>query len=63
MKQTLKDIGIEFLEPIIIHCDNTSIVSISKNCVLHFKTKHISIKYHVLREKVAEKEFIIEYMM
>ena len=52
MKQMLKDIRIEFEEPIIIYCDNTSIVSMSKNPILHSKTKHISIKYHVLREKV-----------
>ena len=58
----LKDIGIEFSEPVIIHCDNTSIVSMSKNLVLHSRTKHISIKYHVLREKVAEKEIRLVYV-
>ena len=51
MKQRLKDIGIEFTEPIIINCDNISIVSMSRNLVLHSKTNHISIKYHILREK------------
>ena len=34
----------------------------SKNLVLHSKTKHITIKYHVLREKVAEKEIRLEYV-
>ena len=58
----LKDIGITFEEPVIIYCDNTSIVSMSKNHVLHYKTKHISIKYHVLREKVVEKEIRLEYV-
>ena len=58
----LKDIVIEYLEPVIIHCDNTSTMSMSKNPVLHSKTKHISIKYHVLREKVAEKEIRLEYV-
>ena len=58
----LKDIGITFEEPIIIYCDNTSIVSMSKNPILHSKTKHIAIKYHVLREKVAEKKIRLEYI-
>ena len=49
----LKDIGIKFEEPIIIYCDKTSTVSMSKNMVLHTNTKHISIKYHELREKVT----------
>ena len=34
----------------------------SKNHVLHSKTKHISIKYHVLREKAIEKEIRLEYV-
>ena len=56
----LKDIRIEINEPVVIHCDNTSTVNISKNLVLHSETKHISIKYHMLREKVTEKEIILE---
>ena len=58
----LKDIGITFEEPIIIYFDNISIVSMSKNPVLHSKTKNIAIKYHVLREKVVEKQIILEYI-
>ena len=58
----LKDIGVEFIEPIVIHCDNTSTMSMSKNHVLHSNTKYISIKYHVLGEKVAEKEIRLEYV-
>ena len=51
----LKAIGITFEEPVIIYCDNTSTVNMSKNLVLHSKTKHIAIKYHVLKEKFVEK--------
>ena len=42
-------------EPISIKCDKTSAISKSKNPVLHSKTKHIPIKYHFLREQVAQK--------
>ena len=58
----LKDIGIEILEPIIIHYNNKRIVSMSKNLVFYSKTKHMSIKYHVLREKDEEKEIRLEYV-
>jgi hypothetical protein len=50
MKQTLQDIKIVFEEPTIIHCDNTSAISLSKNPVQHSKLKHIPIKYHYLRD-------------
>ena len=62
MKHMMKDIGITFKEAVIIYYDNTSTVNMSKNLVLHSKTKHISIKYHVLREKVAKKEIRLEYV-
>jgi DNA-binding sugar fermentation-stimulating protein len=62
MKQTLKYIQVEYDEAILIYCDNTSAISISKNLVMHSKTKNISIKYHFLWEKVAEKNIIVEYV-
>ena len=62
MKQTLQDMKVGIVEPIYIKCDNTSAISISKNPVLHLKTKHIPIKYHFLREKLAEKRVKMEYV-
>jgi hypothetical protein len=62
MKQTLTDIQVEYDEPIPIYCDNTSTISISKNPVMHSKTKHIPIKYHFLWEQVAEKNIRVEYV-
>ena len=35
MKQTLKDLQVQFGEPIPIFCDNTSAINISKNPVMH----------------------------
>jgi hypothetical protein len=61
MKQTLTDIQVEYDEPIPIYFDNTSAISISKNPVMHSKTKHIPIKYHFLQEQVAEKNIRVEY--
>jgi hypothetical protein len=62
MKQILTDIQVDYDDPIPIYCDNTSVISFSKNPVMHSKTKHIPIKYHFLREQVAEKNIIVEYV-
>lgn len=43
-------------------CDNSSAINISKNPIMHSRTKHIEIKYHFLREKVAKKEVKVEYV-
>jgi len=62
MMQTLQDIHITCTPPISILCDNTSAISISKNPVMHSKTKHIPIKYHFLREQVLEQKVKLEYV-
>ena len=53
MKQTIQDIHVICNEPIPILCDNTSSISISKNPIMHSKTKHIPIKFHFVREQVT----------
>jgi hypothetical protein len=62
MKQTLIDIQVEYDEPIRFYFDNTISISISKNLMMHSKTKHIPIKYHFLWEQVAEKNIRVEYV-
>lgn len=53
---------VNFNETISIKCDNTSEIRISKNHVIHSKTKHIPIKYHFLREQVVEQIVKLEYI-
>jgi hypothetical protein len=62
MKQTLEDLQIRYDDPITINCDNTSAISISKNSVMHSKTKHIPIKYHFLRDHATQKLVKIVYV-
>jgi hypothetical protein len=62
MKQILIDMQVEYDELIPIYCVNTSAISISKNPVMHSKTKNIPIKYDFLWEQVAEKNIKVEYV-
>lgn len=62
MKQTLKDIQVDITDPILIWCDNLSAINIEKNPVMHSRTKHISIKYHFLREKFEGQEVKKDYV-
>ena len=62
MKQNLHDIQVTYDESIPIFCDNTSAISVSKNPVMHSKTKHIPIKFHFLREQVLDNVVRLEYV-
>ena len=62
MKQTLQDLQVQLSDPIPIFCDNISAINISKNPIMHSKTKQIPIKYHFVREQVAEKNIKLQYV-
>jgi hypothetical protein len=62
MIQTLADLKVNYTIPITIHYDNTSAISVSKNPVLHSKTKHIPIKYHFLREQFTNRVVQLNYI-
>ena len=62
IKQLLKGVKEEIIEPVILYCDNKSVINISKIPIIHTKTKNIVIKYHYLRELVQDKEVKMEYV-
>jgi hypothetical protein len=48
MRQTLRDYGYKLSK---VHlCDNESAIRMADNPVKHFRTKHIDIRYHFLRD-------------
>ncbi|GJY35139.1 retrovirus-related pol polyprotein from transposon TNT 1-94 [Tanacetum coccineum] len=51
MKQALVDYDIK-LDDIPVLCDNKGAIDLSKNLVLHSRTKHIEIRHHFLRDNV-----------
>ena len=61
IEQLLKGMQ-EITEPMILYCDNTSAINISKNPMMYTKTKNIAIKYHYLRELDQDKEVKMEYV-
>ncbi|GAA0175604.1 transmembrane signal receptor [Lithospermum erythrorhizon] len=50
MKKILAEIGHEQNECTQILCDNSSTIKLSKNPVMHGRSKHIDIKFHFLRD-------------
>ena len=62
MRQTLEYLLVKYEHPIVINCDNTNAINMSKNPIMHSNTKHIPIKYHYLREQVSQKAVKLEYI-
>ncbi|GKB10078.1 retrovirus-related pol polyprotein from transposon TNT 1-94 [Tanacetum coccineum] len=59
MKQALVDYEVK-LNDVPILCDNKGAIDLSKNPVLHSRTKHIEIRHHFLRDNVQKGNISIE---
>ncbi len=49
-------------EPIIIYEDNQSTIMFANNPIQSERTKHIEVKYHYIRERVAEGKIKVKYV-
>ena len=47
---------------ILIKCDNTSAINISKTPIQHSRTKHIEIRHYFIRDHVQNKNVILEFV-
>lgn len=47
--------------PTVIHCDNSSTIKLSKNPVLHGRSKHIDVRYHFLCDLTTKKTIDLVY--
>jgi hypothetical protein len=61
MKTLLSDYGFS-QDNMIINCDNTSAINISKNPIQHSRTKHIDIRHHFLRDLVEFKVVSLSFI-
>lgn len=54
MKRILDKIGKNHDDCIVIRCDNSSTIQLSKNPVFHGRSKHIEVRFHYLRDQTRE---------
>ena len=47
---------------ILIFCDNTSAINITKNPIQHSHTKHIEIRHHFIRDHAFKEDISIEFV-
>ncbi|GAA0159622.1 transmembrane signal receptor [Lithospermum erythrorhizon] len=61
MKKILRELDHSPGSCIHIKCDNSSTIKLSKNPVLHGRSKHIDIRFHFLRNLTKEGKIALEF--
>lgn len=57
----LKDLGISYLPPTILKCDNKAALTIAVNPVLHERTKYVELDCHYVRGQVRSGNNHLQY--
>ena len=50
------------LDRIPIHCDNTSVINLSKNLVQHSRTKYIEVRHHFIRDHIENQDVELRFI-
>lgn len=61
LRRILKEIHCNQVGPTLIYCDNRSAIKLSKNPVLHGRSKHIDVRFHFLRDLTKEEVVELVY--
>lgn len=56
----LVELHIPYLVPTLL-CDNLNVVMLSRNPILHARTKHTELDIHFVQENVATKQLLIQH--
>jgi hypothetical protein len=61
MKEVLNNVEEDYCKCITVFCDNSSSIKLSKNPVLHGRTKHINVRFHFIRDLIKKGEVELVY--
>ncbi|KAJ3488832.1 hypothetical protein NLI96_g2539 [Meripilus lineatus] len=63
LRQLLIEIGVDYLQdtPVTLHVDNKGAIDLAKDNRNNNRTKHIDIRHHFVRERIADGTFILKH--
>ena len=50
------------MKNILIKCDNTSVIYLTKNFIQYSRTKHINIRYHFIRDHINNHDISLDFI-
>ncbi|GAB2282271.1 hypothetical protein Dimus_039531 [Dionaea muscipula] len=62
LRQLMRELEMEQLQPTVVRVDNQSAIAIAKNPVYHDRSKHIDVRFHFLREAIARGDVELAYV-
>lgn len=61
LRRILEALGRNQTHPTTIYCDNSSTIKLSRNAVMHGRSKHIDVRFHFLRDLTRNGTVELQY--
>jgi hypothetical protein len=61
IRRLIRELG-STLDAVTLFGDNQGAISLARNTVFHYRTKHIDVQYHFIRERVADGTIDLQYL-
>ncbi|WMV40073.1 hypothetical protein MTR67_033458 [Solanum verrucosum] len=62
VQQLISELYSPLIAPPIVFCDNLNAQFLSRNPVIHQRSKHIRLDYHFIREMVEDQSLVVHYV-
>ncbi|CAL9007313.1 unnamed protein product [Prunus brigantina] len=63
LRRLLEELCFKQDKPTVIFCDNSSTIKLSRNPVMHGRSKHIDVRFHFLRDLVKNEVIELEHCL
>ena len=63
MQEILVGLFDQRMDPNVIYCHNQSCIKLFENPIFHDRSEHIDIRYHHLRDCVARRIMLLQYIL
>ena len=60
LRNLVQELGLQQEDNSVVFCDNQSAIHLVKNQAYHERTKHIDVRYHFIRDAVAERNMMVK---
>lgn len=61
-RQIMCELGVPQLDPTVANADNQACIGATENPVHQGRTKHVDIKYHIIRKAVEDGEIVFQHV-
>ena len=63
LRMLLHELQVSLASAPVVWCDNISALALAFSPIFHARSKHVKVDYHFVREKVVNKDILLQHVL